>query len=705
MTTQTLLSLDKSQRNFCEADAKNIRLLAPAGCGKTHSLAHRCLYLSQNAGKTKPRFLVVTFTVAARDEFSSRIHNDETFTELCGRVEVSTLNSWGFRRVWNEAFSPKLVTSRDDYHFAMLNQLKPIWKKHKAVREAIEAKKNTAPRKIMNLMDSFKSMGFDHTRDTNLEKFVERIASFAVNGLQNKWESLLGELATQGVIPSETRNGTEEAARSPKLVYESFFKFWREATSHLIENDTFTLEDQKYVAFLDEQSKVDAGKMLTGVTRYDHLLVDEFQDINPLDLALLRAIADRNRSTVTIVGDDDQAIFEWRGATPRYIVQPDEYFGRKFKTFTLNTNYRSPRNIVEISQRLIANNTNRVDKKLSANVTDDAFIEVVTTSGLPESMSCVIAECERALDSGGEHKRVAIIGRKKSQIIPYQLYFASNNIPFCAAEDLQILMSRAFDRLMKLILIKCNAGTRRTTTQVIDDVLALCDLAKRYELSRHDKTELRSHLIAEKPKTINDAISALAGYTGQLKGKNRAGEMSLQFVEKITSFINASCVASSVNALEHSFEGLQADLGKAEDDVFYVDPPFLHLAEYATRYADDYDQFIDDIELAKEQLAYLPPVTDPKELEANNDQWRRPIHLMTAPRAKGKEFDTVILLDVNEGIWPNKNASTEAELEAERRMFYVAFTRVKQRLLLFVNERIGKSKAMPSRYLSEAGLL
>jgi len=250
---------------------------------------------------------------------------------------------------------------------------------------------------------------------------------------------------------------------------------------------------------------------------------------------------------------------------------------------------------------------------------EDAFIEVVTTSGLPDSMSCVIAECERAINATEDAKRVAVIGRKKSQIIPYQLYFASNDIPFCAAEDFQIFMSAAFDRLMKLILIKCNADARRSTSQVNDDVMSLCDLAKRYPLSNADRTVLRSHLAATKSKTIKDAISAFAAYTGQLKGKNKSGEMSLQFAEKLASFINADCVASSVNALAESFEGLQTDLGKAEDDVFYVDPPFLHLAEYATRYGDDYGQFIDDIESAKEKLAYLPPVTDPKESDFMNE--------------------------------------------------------------------------------------
>src|SRR5690606_24245469 len=110
---------------------------------------------------------------------------------------------------------------------------------------------------------------------------------------------------------------------------------------------TFTFEDQKYYAYLDERQKVEeAGKPLAGIAKYDHVIVDEFQDINPLDLNLVKCIVDRHRATITLVGDDDQAIFEWRGTTPAYILEPDRFFAGKFQTFTLQTNYRSPANIV-----------------------------------------------------------------------------------------------------------------------------------------------------------------------------------------------------------------------------------------------------------------------------------------------------------------------------------------------------------------------
>jgi DNA helicase-2/ATP-dependent DNA helicase PcrA len=128
------------------------------------------------------------------------------------------------------------------------------------------------------------------------------------------------------------------------------------------------------------------------------------------------------------------------------------------------------------------------------------------------------------------------------------------------------------------------------------------------------------------------------------------------------------------------------------------------LAEYATRYGNDYVQFVEDIERAKDQLVYVPPFEDDEQASSPADLWKRPLHLMTALRAKGKEFDTVILLDVNDGIWPNRNAQTPAEKEAERRVFYVAFTRARKRVVMLVSSRLGNKAAIPSPFIGELGL-
>ncbi len=696
--------LDKSQQRFCDAPPGDLRLLAPAGCGKTLSLLFRCRSLFEKARPRNSRLLIVTFTVAARQELASRVNDDARFAALRDFVEITTLNSWGFRRVRKRAFNPKLVTNKD-YHFTMLNQLQPIWVKHPAVKNAIQQKRHTTPRQMMNLMGGFKSVGFDHTRQGNFEQFAAKMREIRSHGLGPRLDELTEQLGRLGVLATQVDHlGDESVKGGEQDIYRNFFRFWREATQHLIDSATFTLEDQKYVAYLDERAKLEEGKFLTGAARYDHILVDEFQDINPLDLALITTIAQRNRATITIAGDDDQALFEWRGATPEYILDPSRFLGRNFKTFTLAVNYRSPANIVQLSQRLIAHNSRRVPKDVRAHSTQDAAIYVHKTADLQEAMDMVFSEVRNFVGSGQSPTRVAIVGRKRSQLIPYQVYFAANNVPFCAAEDLQVFLSQTFDRLLHLIEIKTRCQTRQRRTQVVDDLMDLCNLVKRYPLSKKDHEAVRRYMSKMPATNLAEAADRLAAYTGPLKGANHQGRISKDMADSIRHFMQAATVSDTIDQLGEHFDGLKLDMGKAEDDIFFADPPFLHLSEYATRYGDDYVRFIEDVERAKEQLVYVPPFEDDGQPGLAEDLWKRPVHLMTALRAKGKEFDTVILLDVNDGIWPDRHAHTLAQKEAERRVFYVAFTRARKRLILLVSERHGTKIAIPSPYISELGL-
>lgn len=697
------VGLDASQRRFVESTAANIRLLAPAGCGKTLSLLHRCVFLAEQAKPARPRFLIVTFTVAARAELLLRLSEDPVFASIRDQVTATTLNSYGFTRIKNSVSSPKLLSTKTDFHFAMLNQLRSVWTNYKPVQEALEGKKkNTLPKQLMALIDEFKSVGFDHLRHQNQERFMERIAELRKQGLEPRIQSIIDDLTKADIIPvKKTRKGEEVAHASDRELYSSFFMFWRDAINLLHASATFTLEDQKYFAYQDELGKLESGSFLSGAARHDYILVDEFQDINPLDLAFIRAIADRNKAPLTIVGDDDQAIFEWRGATPEYILNPEKYFDREFTTMILDTNYRSPKNIVEKSKTLIEHNNRRVPKDIRAHRADEANIETIRSHGLNEALDFVYEVVQKAIENNESPARVAIIGRKKSQIIPYQIFLASKNVSFCAAEDLQVFMSTAFDRLLELLMIRGSAASPGMSMEVVDRTLKLCDLVKRWPLARAEKEELKRFLVASRFRTVADAALGIANYKGNLKGSNAGQKMSGEFSEALLAFLDGGTVADALLAMGERFEGLQIDLGKAEDDIFYVDPPFMQLAEFAQRYDRDFNAFVNDIELAREQLAHVPPYEDDGEPADKDELWKRPIHLMTALRAKGKEFHTVILLDVNDGIWPSKRAKTIEEREAERRVFYVAFTRAKQRLIMLVAQKFNQKVASPSQYLDE----
>ena len=315
------LELDSSQRKFCDAPSgNNIRLLAPAGCGKTLCLLHRCKHLIEQNRRRRQKFLIVTFTRVAREEIQGRINTESEFASLRGdRVEVMTLNSWGFRRIKGNSKShfPRLITSQGDYHFTMLNNLQTVWQNHPSVKRAIVKKRNTTPRALMDAMDAFKSLGFDHERHPDFAQFELHLQLLQGQGLTQKLQQQFEDLAKLGVLETKiASDGSEVPKSEAEEVHESFFRFWREATALLYGSEILTLEDQKYFAYLDERKKVEERDFLSGAARYNHILVDEFQDVNPLDLALVKAIADRNRATITIAGDDDQAIFEWSGATP-----------------------------------------------------------------------------------------------------------------------------------------------------------------------------------------------------------------------------------------------------------------------------------------------------------------------------------------------------------------------------------------------------
>jgi DNA helicase-2/ATP-dependent DNA helicase PcrA len=587
----------------------------------------------------------------------------------------------------------------------MNNQLQTVWMGHEKIKQAIESKSSTTPKKLLEVMDAFKSIGFDHVRHDTQDKFLARLSELREQGLTLRIAEIIDELTKCGVFDAKvTKKGEEIVKVSDRELYSSFFRFWREATDHLLKSATFTLEDQKYGAYLDEKQKLTDGKFLSGVAKYDHVLVDEFQDINPLDLALIKTISDRNRATLTIVGDDDQAIFEWRGTSPHYILNPEKYFERTFDLYALQTNYRSPKNIVEMSQRLIAHNLNRVAKNVSPNQTKDAEIEICVVDDLNTSMELVLEqalEIGRGSDGGA---KLAVIGRKRSQLIPYQIFFASHNLSFCAAEDLQVFLSKAFDRLLQLLFIRLTAQSSKARFEIIDQVLTMCNLAKRYPLKKAELDALKRHLSLSDARTLAEMVCHIESYRGPLKGSNVDGKMSSAFADCIRAFTESTSVASALLIMGSQFEGLQVDMGKAEDDIFFVDPPFLQLAEFAQRYGTDFERFINDIENAKQQLVHVPPFEEEASPSDSAAIWKRPIHLMTALRSKGKEFDNVVLLDVNEGIWPSKNAREPAQKEAERRVFYVAFTRAKQKVLILSASKIGNKNAIVSPFLNELGI-
>ncbi|HOS65408.1 MAG TPA: ATP-dependent helicase [Candidatus Latescibacteria bacterium] len=685
------MDLDPSQLRFCESEAPRLRLLAPAGSGKTLSLLWRCKFLHEKGRDRNQRFLLFTFTRAARDELLHRVHTDDTFAAIRESVRIDTVNRWGYNYLRKQVnASLALKSEKKDMYALVKHVLRPVWSKQPAIAKVISKSPNRYA-DVMRLIDALKTAGFRHDAPDLMSAFANHLVWLQGCGLTRYVEANIEkELDSLGFAPSQ--------GNSQLKMFSRFLRFWKEVCEHLWASAIITMDDQKYWTLITLQQKY-ANSAFPEPNRYHHIMVDEFQDINPLDLFLVQELVRVNRSTLTIVGDDDQAVFEWRGAVPKFILQPQRYFGEAFETHTLGINYRSPANLLYLSQRLIARNLNRVPKNVRAMRSENAEIRHESFPNHDAAIAYV-AELAREAAQSGHTRALAVLSRKKSQLIPIQILLTSEGIPYYAKEDLNVLLSEAFAELRTILEAVATFRERRSANDVVKTFLRCCDKVRTYPIPSVCSRSLYGFLMSRTPRTLADCLSEFLKYPGNLRLSGHTE--AIEYGYPIAKVMGAKTVTEAIELIECEMAGLAKHYSKGEEDIFYKDPPFLHLADFAQRYGSDFFRFIDDVDAA---IASMASATDGnQEDEAGDDDLQRPVHLMTALRAKGKEFRTVAILDANDGMWPIRYAETTEELEQERRVFYVAVTRAERRLLLLsVRELVGKTVEI-TPFLREMGL-
>lgn len=665
-----MIELDRSQQEFCRSESDDIRLLAPAGCGKTSSLLYRCRALADRSD-TRQRFLLLSFTNAAAAEARERLSDDPAFADIHSAVRTATLNSWGWQRLQQHHSSAKLLADQKSKYFAVRNQLNAFINggRYDDLRGALRrTRKARQPHQLMEIIDELKSLRFDHTRHIDFKNFRRHVKSLKNLGLGSLLNKQFDILADKGVV----ERTEEDEKRNWRQFHDRFFAFWKEAVTRLHEELTYTFEDQKYWNYLD---MVDA-KPVPAPTRYHHILVDEFQDINPLDLALIDKIAKANRATLTIVGDDDQAIFEWRGASPKFILEPELHFGREFKTYTLQVNYRSPRNVVYHSQKLISHNANRVPKKVKAcrQAPPNAKIEIVQSHDIAHELDFVT---QIVLDT--QPGRVAVVAKSRAQLIPYEIHFASNKVGFETATDLDLFQSDTLKDISDTLLVRDNKKRMGDSIRSnVGKAISLCDLICKFPLNNSERKALENFLGNQAPRTAEAAVQAIQEYPQNIKRYHSATDVHYQAIQ----FLDSDTTADALRCLAR-FEGTKFNPLKASDGIFFTAPPLEQLATLVEKRSWSASDLEEMIIKAKSRIDEFNRRTGDSKKEAqSNDVNQRPLHLMTAPRSKGKEFETVVILSVLDGVWPHKKALTTAQIEAERRLFYVAFTRAKRQIVM-----------------------
>ena len=691
-------NLNDQQKRFTLLDSDRIRLLAPAGSGKTLALLHRCLELHRKDKNCE--FLLFSYTRAAVMELRSRIANDSLFAPIRDAMEVKTINSWGNGYVKKEIpdiQNIRLLSDATQRRFAVLNFLQPIWQQiqYKKFAELLNdnRKKWGTSRRLLELIDLTKTLGvcvdeFSKKDDNYIAVWRKYRAWFENIGIKTFIDR--GDYTeTLQKLELHKRHGYRNNEDDAFAL--NFLPFFCDSVDHLRKSGVITFEDQKYLPYLDLRQKNINGEK-TKRKKKLHMFVDEFQDANPLDLQLMVELRKFENADLVLVGDDDQAIYQFRGATPEFILSPESFWGNGFETVIFETNYRSPSNIISTSQQLIKHNTKRLDKNVKTNSTN--HVDIIFIDENNEDSLVYNDVDQHVLDNIKNGRTCALVGRKKGQLLPYQILFARQGTPFYVDMDLNIFESEAYQNLVDILTVKAEGLSLRWQ----DRVMKVIDQMLRFPLNKDRRQALRQTLTSK--DTIQENLNLFAnkykifnrlGETNKIFGGAKAKKYEKRGLGDIFVYwLNEPSVAQTLDTMATLFHGFRQDFGKAEEDVFYTEPPFSHLIDFARLYKNDFEHFLEDLEKVR---------THGKEYK-NGESFDASIKIViaTAFRTKGREFDTVYILDANTNYWPSTQAKTDEELEAERRLFYVAVTRTKK-VLVFTN-----AGDHPTQYLSEMGV-
>ncbi len=402
--------------------------------------------------------------------------------------------------------------------------------------------------------------------------------------------------------------------------------------------------------------------------KFRYILIDEFQDINQIQYDVIRMLA-APEDNLFAVGDDDQSIYGFRGARPAVMKTFMEDYPQAEKV-VLDVNYRSTAHIVNGALRVIAHNRNRYEKVIHAYHNAEETIHVQETGSAAEEAEYVMEQYQKYKKQGIPDEQMAVLYRTASDAAFLAELFVQYQIPFQMKERI----SHAYEHFICMDLesyfcLAAGQGKRR-------DFLRVANRPNRY-LARDSMSEeklsyesLRRYY-CDKEWMIN-RIDQMEWDVKMIQGKTPYA--AIQFIRKSIGYDEFLKEYAKYRGLD--YQELQ--------DIF------LYIEERAKEF--------------KTQEEWMHHVRAQRELlkqQAKEQKSGKGVNFLTMHGAKGLEYEIVFVIQCNEGVIPYKKAQTDEETEEERRLFYVAMTRAKKKLILsYIKEKNGKSK-LPSRFINE----
>ncbi|MBQ7040454.1 UvrD-helicase domain-containing protein [Candidatus Saccharibacteria bacterium] len=414
--------------------------------------------------------------------------------------------------------------------------------------------------------------------------------------------------------------------------------------------------------------------------KFEHILIDEYQDTNHIQYEIIRALVNEKRN-ICVVGDDWQSIYSWRGADFTNILNFEKDFPGA-KVVKLEQNYRSTGNILKASQKIITQNKQRTDKELFTEAGDGEPVEIESLADEAQEAEFVARKIKSLKRDFSDY---AVLYRTNAQSYTFEKAFINAKIPYKIIGGVRFYDRKEVKDVMAILRLLVNPADRVSLERVISNVLpgiGAASLSKIVE--RISAIELASKENGAEYNALIDP-DIIEGLT--TKAKNSFARLQ-NFIRDTN--LEVAPVEIVKKAVAHfNFEELLNDgTPNGADRLENLSVLASNAAPYETL-----AEFLSDATLMS---------------AADEETSRNSVTLMTLHAAKGLEFPVVFLVGMEEGLFPSSRSSEdEAGLEEERRLAYVGMTRAEEKLFLtYAQSRFSfgsRNYAEPSRFLMELG--
>ena len=595
-----LINYSSNQKKAIEHGAGPLMVLAGPGSGKTFVITHRIKYLIEGLGTNPAHILVVTFSRAAAKEMKDR-----------------------FERLYNKS----LVTF-GTFHSVFFSLLKTAY--------------------------GFTSeqIASDELRYSLIKDLIKK-NSIMNEDINNLSGNLLNEIA---LIKQDNINIKNYYSNS--IASDVFKKLYREYEAELEVRNKLDFEDMLSLTYELLNGRKDILEAIQN--RYRYILVDEFQDINFLQYNIIKLMAGKDQN-ITVVGDDDQSIYRFRGARPEIMFGFERDFRNVSKVF-LDINFRSSTQIVDASTKLISFNSKRFPKTFTAKNGSGAPVSVIEFKNPFSEVNTIVNDIREYIKANQDINNIAVLYR--TNLSPRLLIerMMKNNIPFTIRDAIPNLFEHWVSKdIISYIKLALNMGNKT-------DLLRISNKPNRY-ISRDSLSSSKANIETlfdyyEDKSYMIKRIIELREHLRTLK--NLKPSTALRYIRTVVGYDEYIEEYCDMNGIE-------------SDDCYTI---LGDLENSASEYNTFNDWFVHMEEYKKELI-------ESRKKSNENDNG---VRLMTFHSSKGLEFDIVYIIDVNEGSVPYKKAKGVDEIEEERRMFYVAMTRARQKLFIcYCKENFGKS--------------